>query len=163
MKQKLFIDGDGVVADFDHLAQKIFGMPAHAYEEIHGEESMWSMLEAHPNFFGSLPLMPDAMILYEGIKHLDPTFLTGIRDHWCTPQKIGWFGEKFPGVPVITCKSREKFKHMSGPGDFLVDDFTKHRHIWEGAGGTFILHTSAVDSLKQLRAAGVDVKIPNLD
>ncbi len=155
----LYLDGDGVVAHFDDLAERIFGMPSQAFEDEHGEEEFWARLEAHENFFGSLPLMPDAMELYEGVKHLDPVFLSGIRDDWCTPQKQGWFSRHFPENRLITCKSKDKFMHMKAPGDVLVDDFLKHRHVWIGNGGVFVHHTSAKTSLQRLAELGFDVKI----
>jgi hypothetical protein len=36
------------------------------------------------------------------------------------------------------------------PGDVLVDDRENHRHLWEQAGGTFIHHRNAKDSLRRL-------------
>jgi hypothetical protein len=36
------------------------------------------------------------------------------------------------------------------PGDVLVDDREKHRDLWDNAGGVFIHHTSAEDSILQL-------------
>jgi hypothetical protein len=36
------------------------------------------------------------------------------------------------------------------PGDVLVDDRENHRHLWESAGGIFVHHKSAEDSLRQL-------------
>jgi hypothetical protein len=35
-------------------------------------------------------------------------------------------------------------------GDVLVDDTLKHRHLWEEAGGIFIHHRSARESIEQL-------------
>jgi hypothetical protein len=40
------------------------------------------------------------------------------------------------------------------PGDILVDDYLKYRHLWEEAGGVFIHHTSASNTLRQLAALG---------
>jgi hypothetical protein len=36
-------------------------------------------------------------------------------------------------------------------GDVLVDDTLKHRHLWEEAGGIFIHHKTARESIEQLR------------
>ena len=33
------------------------------------------------------------------------------------------------------------------PGDILIDDWPKYKHLWEEAGGIFILHTSAAQSI----------------
>jgi hypothetical protein len=36
------------------------------------------------------------------------------------------------------------------PGDVLVDDRENHRHLWENAGGIFVHHKNAEDTLRQL-------------
>jgi len=37
------------------------------------------------------------------------------------------------------------------PGDIIIDDYLKYRHLWVEAGGIFIHHISAVESLAALR------------
>jgi hypothetical protein len=56
--------------------------------------------------------------------------------------------------------ARAKRDHMEAPGDVLVDDTPTYRHLWEGAGGRFVLHRSARESLAELRALGLDVSEP---
>src|SRR3712207_8400745 len=75
--------------------------------------------------------MPDAMELYEAVRHLKPVILTGLpRGNWAEPQKRRWAERHFPGVEVITTTAalkREYCRH----GDALVDDRDKYRHLWE--------------------------------
>jgi hypothetical protein len=52
---------------------------------------------------------------------------------------------------MICCSSPEKKNYMK-PGDILVDDWPRYRDLWENAGGVFILHTSAVDSIERVKA-----------
>ena len=59
----------------------------------------------------------------------------------------------FPGVEVITTAAALKREHCH-PGDVLVDDRDKHRHLWEQAGGVFIHHKGARSSIAELRAKG---------
>ena len=71
--------------------------------------------------------MPDAQILFDAVKHLKPTILTGLPlGTWAAPQKVRWAAEAFPGVPIITSMARDKHLHMD-PGDVLVDDRENHR------------------------------------
>ena len=44
----------------------------------------------------------------------------------------------FPGIPIIHCLSEDKCKYIAHPGDVLVDDRPKYRHLWEDAGGVFV-------------------------
>ncbi len=146
----LFLDCDGVLADFDAGAQSLLGMRPDAFEARHGRGEFWKRLARAPNFYGSLEEMPDAQKLFEAVKHLKPTILTGLPlGKWAAPQKEQWAAEHFPGVPIITTMAREKHLHMDH-GDVLVDDRENHRHLWENAGGIFVHHKSANDSLRQL-------------
>ena len=158
----LAIDADGVLANFDALAEQIFGMNTREYEDKHGTSNFWNLLHAHGSFYRDLPLMPDAMELWNAVKHLNPIILTGCPEHpvpnWSQPQKMAWAAEHFPEAKMITTVSRLKRDHMEKPGDILVDDYLKYRHLWEEAGGIFVHHTSAQDSIEQLRALGVDVR-----
>jgi hypothetical protein len=44
------------------------------------------------------------------------------------------------------------------PGDVLIDDYIAYQDLWEDAGGVFILHTSARDSLDRLAAMSIDAR-----
>jgi 5'(3')-deoxyribonucleotidase len=147
---RLFLDADGVLADFDHGARKLLGMSARDYIAMHGRGAFWKRLAKAKNFYGSLPQMPDAQRLFDAVKHLKPTILTGLPlGKWAAPQKVEWAAEHFPGVPIITCMAADKHLHMH-PGDVLVDDREKHRAAYEAAGVVFIHHKNAEDSLRQL-------------
>ena len=61
-------------------------------------------------------------------------------------------------MPIITTMARKKHLHMD-PGDVLVDDRQNHRDLWEKAGGIFIHHKNAEDSLRQLAEIYPSVKV----
>ena len=147
---RLFLDADGVLADFDEGARRLFGMAPAEFEAKHGKSEFWRRIAKAQNFYGTFPEMPDARLLFDGIKHLKPTILTGLPiGKWAAPQKIAWAAAHFPGVPIITCMARDKHKHME-PGDVLVDDRETHRAAFEAAGVIFIHHKNAADSVRQL-------------
>ena len=150
MARQLYLDCDGVLADFDTGAQAILGMPPKAFQARYHPGKFWQKLAAAPDFYGTLPLMPDAMELFEAVRHLDPVILTGLpMGKWAAPQKLRWAERHFPGTRIITTMARDKRDHCTH-GDVLVDDTEKHGHLWEGAGGIFILHRSAAESLQRL-------------
>lgn len=157
---RLFLDADGVLADFDLGARRLLGASPKEYIAKHGRGSFWKRLAKAKNFYGSLPEMPDARLLFDAVKHLEPTILTGLpMGSWAAPQKIEWAAEHFPGVPIVTCMARDKHKHMH-PGDVLVDDREKHRAAYEAAGVVFVHHKNAEDSLRQLAKIYPSVKAP---
>ena len=149
-RPRLFLDADGVLADFDHGARQLLGTSAKEYIAKRGRSHFWMRVARAKNFYATLPEMPDARLLFEAVEHLKPTILTGLPiGKWAAPQKIEWAAEHFPGVPIITCMAADKHKHMH-PGDVLVDDREKHRLAYEAAGVVFVHHRNAEDSLKQL-------------
>jgi hypothetical protein len=155
----LFLDCDGVLADFDAGAREVLGATPAEFERRHGKGEFWKRLARHPNFYGELPEMADAQQLFHAVKHLKPTILTGLPlGNWAAPQKEQWAAEHFPGVPIITTMARQKHLHMD-PGDVLVDDRENHRHLWDGAGGIFIHHKNAQDSLRHLAKIYPSVKV----
>jgi 5'(3')-deoxyribonucleotidase len=157
---RLFLDADGVLADFDLSARGLLGMRSKDYIDKHGRGMFWKRLARAPSFYGDLPEMPDARVLFDAVKHLKPTILTGLpAGDWAAPQKVEWAAEHFPGVPIITCMARDKHLHMH-PSDVLVDDREKHRAEYEAAGVVFVHHKNAEDSLRQLAKIFPSVKAP---
>jgi hypothetical protein len=150
MARQLYLDADGVLADFDKGATALLGLPPRAYEKKHGLGRFWAKLASAPDFYFSLPLMPDAMALFEAVRHLDPVILTGLpRGNWAADQKVRWAAHHFPGTRIITTMARDKRDHAK-EGDVLVDDQERHRHLWLEAGGVFIHHKDARTSLEEL-------------
>jgi 5'(3')-deoxyribonucleotidase len=148
--RRLYLDCDGVLADFDAGVRQLLGMPPQAYVERHGMGTFWKKLATAPDFYAKLPLMPDARELFDAVKHLDPVILTGLpRGSWAAPQKARWAAEHFPGTRIITVMAVDKRNHCT-EGDVLVDDTLRHRHLWEGAGGIFIHHRNAKETLREL-------------
>ncbi|WIW90237.1 hypothetical protein K3M67_19500 (plasmid) [Sphingobium sp. V4] len=157
---QLYLDCDGVLADFDRAATDLLGMPPRAFQKRRGKGAFWRELARHPDFYGTLPLMPDAMRLFKAVRHLDPIILTGLPlGKWAAPQKVRWAAEHFPGVKILTVMAVDKRNHAQ-EGDILVDDQMKHAHLWEAAGGIFLHHENAESTLVKLRLLGVPVRDP---
>jgi len=153
--RRLYLDYDGVLADFDTGFFNFTGMKSAEYEDTHGSKVFWNVIRSHKSFFEHLPLMPDALELFDAVKHVRPIILTGVPfGGWAAPQKYKHRDKHFSGIPVVTCPSKDKCLFCQ-PGDILVDDLEKYKHLWEAAGGTFILHTSAKNSILKLTELGV--------
>ncbi len=159
-RRQIYLDCDGVLADFDAGARRVLGMSSHAYRHAHGNAQFWKVLALEPDYFGTLDLMPDALQLYAAVEHLNPIILTGMPvGLWADPQKRRWAARHFPDVPVITTRAALKRDHCQ-PGDVLVDDRDQYRDLWEAAGGLFVLHRSARGSIAALARLGFDVRTP---
>lgn len=148
--RQIYLDCDGVLADFDRAAIEVLGEDPRIFEERYGSERFWTEIQNAKEFYTHLPLLSDALDLFEAVRHLNPVILTGCPPgNWAEAQKTAWAERHFPGTPIITCRSAEKCRHAK-PGDILIDDYPRYRALWEGAGGVFILHSSARNSLKEL-------------
>lgn len=151
---QVFLDLDGVMADMDGTYEKHWGVRLNRHMTS-DPPNMWENIKSVDRFYYHLPLMPDALELWEGVLklHPNPAILTGVSKF--TPEadadKRAWVA-KYLGahVPVYTSLSKNKRDHGK-PGDVLVDDWFKWRSRWEEMGGVFILHTSAADSLTRLQ------------
>jgi len=153
---RLFLDCDGVLADFNKSFEDAFGHPPMNYEARNGSGVFWRDIKNEiPNFYRDLPLMPDAMELYGAVEHMRPIILTGCpRGGWAELQKLEWAKEHFPGVPMIVCMSKDKRDYCK-PGDILVDDRHHYMTLWMQRGGSFVLHKSAASSINALQEMGV--------
>ena len=148
----LYLDLDGVLADFDRGVEALIGATPEQLEP----NQMWPQLARHGDFFANLEMTEDGPLLWEACAPLSPVILTGLpRGRWAEPQKRRWVAEHLgEDVEVITCMSRDK-PQWSGPGRVLVDDRDRPRQAWESAGGVFIHHTSAAQTLAELEALGL--------
>ena len=96
---KVFVDLDGVLVDFEAGVRRVTGkMP-----DEQSIRSMWSRLAVEPGFYEHLEWMPDGADLWERVRGLQPTILTGLPwGNWAKPQKIAWCARELgPDVPVV--------------------------------------------------------------
>jgi hypothetical protein len=155
----IFLDMDGVLADFDAGAGEALGTDnTYKWEWLHGSSEFWRILDAVPDFFFNLPPTPDAMLLFGSVRHLNPVVLTALPKTGASivdDQKRRW-AKKFLGddVRVITCMTSEKPDYCS-PGDVLVDDRSVNAGAWMERGGRYVLHTDAKSSVNELQNMGV--------
>jgi 5'(3')-deoxyribonucleotidase len=142
----IYIDMDGVVADWESLANTILGKKCPGYDRWPDDE--WQRLREVEHFYRVLPKMPKAdEMMYLARKFRDHlgwelymlTALPHDDSHpECTPDKISWMKEYYPDVEVkFGPYSHDKWKHAN-TGDVLVDDRTSNCDEWRAAGGTAI-------------------------
>lgn len=147
---QIFVDQDGVLADFYQACTKLMGRVVDQNTE---DEDLWSAIRAHGNFYRELPVMHDAPELWAGLKPHLPKILTGIpySVFGVSEQKREWVKEHIdPFAEVITCRSKDKCVYGE-PGDILIDDRLKYSEFWVNMGGIFIHHQSARETLERVR------------
>jgi hypothetical protein len=65
-----------------------------------------------------------------------------------------WVKHKIPGTKLILRYASQK-QELAEPNAILIDDRIKNIEQWESAGGIGILHTSAADTISQLKKLGL--------
>lgn len=146
--RRLYVDMDGVLADFDRGHREAYG-----YSRT--RHTGWSHIK--PGFFRGLQPMPDMEHLWRAISHLGPIVLTGVPTsvNAASNDKIDWIRQHVgPDVGVICCQARRKWVYCR-PGDILIDDSEEYRPLWEEAGGIWVQHECAAQTIKRLREIGI--------
>jgi hypothetical protein len=150
LKPQLFLDCDGVLADFNGHFIELFGQNPQDFEDEHGTAMFWKSIQTHGSFFRDLPLMPDAKRLWKFCAPWKPIILTGSpQGKWAPPQKVWWAKHNLHTDRIIVCESKKK-KNFGKPGDILVDDLLKYKHLWEGMGGVFVHHVNFETTKRKL-------------
>lgn len=156
---QIFVDMDGVLADFDSHHEAVFGVrPCKQADNVD-----WQAVRAVKNYYLDMPPMPDMRELWDFVAPHKPIVLTGVPINPITVEeapanKRAWAAKHLgPDVEVRTCPSKDKSLHCQ-PGDILLDDWPKYRDLWVAKGGIWITHTSAKDSIVQLAMNGIGVR-----
>lgn len=156
----LYLDMDGVLADFDKAAEAILGMPCHKYEFIWGPKRLWERLNDVPWFWSDIEPMADMPELVDAVAHLRPKVLTALpRDGADTAaaRKQAWIVKHLGPdwtYRIITCRTHEK-PNFCMPGDIMVDDRALNLDAWKARGGHYVVHTSAAQTIQELRALNI--------
>ena len=147
----IFLDMDGVVADFEGMLELHGGYPRGT---DWNDDTLWTVVNKIPNFWSHMPLMPDAKILWNAVKDLNPVFLTAPSrfDSRSKPGKLAFVAKHFGNVPVIFSRAQEKW-HYAKPGDILVDDTERNIKDWRSHGGIGIMHKNANSSVAKIKVA----------
>ena len=159
LRYHLFLDLDGVLADFDRGVRGVTGRSPQQLKV----STMWRNIHRADEFFANLPWTADGAALWDATRHLNPTILTGLpHGDWAERQKRVWCARELgESVEVITClsahKSREAHRHItesehiaSDATPIIIDDRTRYQSLWEERGGVYIVHTAAQTSIEAL-------------
>lgn len=159
-KNTIYLDLDGVLADFDLYCRALLGKSLNQFPD---SESGWNALGEHKQtIFRHLKPMQDAKDLVNGVTMLANDYgyhvgvLTAIPKHGRVPHakrhKKEWLYNNFPQLLDdfnIAPFAEDKQKHCV-VGDILIDDSELNIPQWRNVGGVGILHTSAINSLVEL-------------
>ena len=150
---KIYCDMDGVIVDFDKGYKELTGTEA-SFDTP--KEEFWTPIQkAGAEFWIKLQWMPDGKQLWNYIKPYNPQLLSApSRDESSKIGKFVWVKRNVPGTKLIL-RSAERKQEFATPNSILIDDRADNIQRWKDAGGIGILHTSAADTIQQLKDLGL--------
>ena len=158
MEYKIYSDMDGVLTDFDKSFEKYSkGIPPREYEKKFGKDGFWKLIdgEGKVGFWVGMPWMEDAKQYWDYIKDFDVELLSSpSRSETSRLGKRLWVRNNMPGIKLTLAQAYNK-KNYAEPNHILIDDRESNIEQWKEAGGIGILHTSAADTINQLKALGL--------
>ena len=151
----IYCDMDGVLVDFDRGYQELTGMTTQQADAIGGDTFWEPLTKAGAKWWITLNWMPDGKQLWNYIKKYTPILLSApSREESSKLGKRVWVKRELPDVKLILRPASQKQQYAS-PTSILIDDRQKNIDQWEAAGGIGILHTSAANTIEQLKQLGL--------
>jgi 5'(3')-deoxyribonucleotidase len=149
---KIFIDMDGVLADFDLWKD--------AQPEITDDPSLWKAVSQISHFYGTLKPMPEAHRLMDYLQslHIPLAILTGIPRKTSIPtaeqDKAEWMLKNFGHMEFNIGPYSQDKQNWSGPGPglILIDDKPINIQQWEAKGGKGFLYEGFLVLYDELQA-----------
>ena len=161
---KVYLDMDGVIANFDKRFEDISGMSPKEFEAKFGKKQFWNLIDEDNkiSFWVGIEEMPGAKALVDYVKKYNFELLTSpsakkqsylgkllwVRNH------SSLFGGK-PRVNFKSAKEKHLVKDKLTEKDVLIDDREDTIERWNAAGGTGIHYKSASQVLNDLKKLGL--------
>ncbi len=158
MDYVIYSDMDGVLTDFEKRFQKFSGgMLPSEYESKYGRNKFWDLIDNQigVKFWVGMPWMEDGKQYWEYISKYNPILLSSpsINNESRLGKRL-WVKKYLPGTPLKLAYAKNK-KNYAKENAILIDDRKENINQWVEAGGIGILHTSASDTIKQLKDLGL--------
>lgn len=161
----IYLDMDGVIADFDQRFLDLSGMTPDKYKDKYGMNQFWDFIDEENKirFWAGIPVMSGAKKLIDYVSQYDYEILTApsIKKQSRLGKMI-WLRkihpDLFPNTPKVNfkpAKEKHQVKTTLTKTDILIDDKASTVDTWNSSGGTGILYTSADNAIQQLKNLGL--------
>jgi 5'(3')-deoxyribonucleotidase len=157
----VYVDMDGVLADFFGNIAKAHNV--NHWKEIENKDVAIVQKAKESNFFASLPLLPNANRLIQGVKSLAGSYSIlssplQANVEASSKEKGAWLQQHFRGAmqPAGIVFDHEKFKYAKqadGTPNILIDDYPVNIRLWNAHGGIGLTYKDrdCATVLQQLR------------
>jgi hypothetical protein len=155
----IYSDMDGVITDFEKRFKDFSnGMEPRDYENKFGKEKFWELIDVEVGvpFFAGMDWMPDGKTYWNHIKKYNPILLSApSRKEESKYGKRIWKKRNMPSTTKLILTPAWKKQEYASPTSILIDDREKNIEQWQEAGGIGIHHTSASNTIAQLKKLGL--------
>jgi hypothetical protein len=146
-----------VLTDFDVSFLKASdGILPSEYQKNFGKNGFWKLIDkAGVGFWVGMPWMSDGKTYWDYIKEHNPTLLSS--PSMSSESRLGkrlWVKNNLPGTKLILAQAKDK-QNYACKDCILIDDRPSNIDQWRSKGGIGILHTSASDTIQQLKELGI--------
>lgn len=150
----LYVDLDGVLTNFNKGYQDLTGVDLS--KESYEDEEIWKQIDsAGCDFWINLEWTNDGKKLWNYIEKYEPQILSSpSKKDSSRVGKHKWVNRELPGTHLILRSAGNK-KEFASTNSILIDDREKNINDWKMSGGIGILHTSADDTIKELKELGL--------
>jgi len=171
----LFVDMDGVLVDFEKGYEQLTGVSIQQSNE-QDKNKFWNLYRdsleqkniPEKDYWANLPWMSDGQTLWDYVKQYNPYILTAPSVNPDLPKeqrykrefnqsiqgKLEWV-KRLDNMKNIYFKAAQFKSQLSKPNKILIDDRKDTIDAWNTKGGIGILHTSAADTIEQLKKLGL--------
>lgn len=161
--RKLYLDMDGVLADFERGVLELAGMqptPLNGKRDAHYDDRMWQAIQRVDHFYARLEPIPGALEMFAELCERYGNrceILTGIPKPrrnilHAREDKLEWVKRVLrSNIRVNVVLREEKPDFCTGPDCVLVDDSIRNIKEWEKKGGTGVLFEGAQSALIQIQ------------
>lgn len=160
--KKIYLDMDGVLADFDRGVVELCHLPIIPQAEQTDEdgERIFASMREQEHFYLRLEPMAGAVEMLNTLweKYGDKCeILTGVPKPsrgivTATEDKIDWMKKWFKFDIKVNCVRRsDKKNYCTGPDCILIDDYAKNTDEWQECGGTYILFTDCAQAMEEMK------------
>jgi hypothetical protein len=151
----IYCDMDGVLVDFDKGYKDLTGITSKE-ADAKGPKFFWEPIKQEgTKYWIKLDWMLDGKQLWDYIKKYNPSLLSApSREESSKLGKRIWVKNNLPNVKLYLKPASQK-SQFSGKNKILIDDRESNIEQWREKGGIGIFHTSASDTIKQLKELGL--------
>jgi hypothetical protein len=157
MSYIIYCDLDGVLVNFVDGYFKLTGVDTSS-KNVPGGDQFWAPVDREgPRWWANLHWMNDGKLLWDYIKKCKPYILSSpSRSNSSRVGKDAWVRMNLkPDYKSLLLYPRHEKQLFSKENHILIDDMANTIAEWNSKGGIGIHHTSAANTIKQLKELGL--------